>query len=521
MIESADGNELRVLLVAPTRRDGEITYELLLKEGIECLICEGLQDVTDVLKSEVGAIVMTDASIRDPALDRLLAKILQQPPWSDLPILLLTRDRVSLPSGIRALETGSNVTLLDRPSSTRALVSAVKSALRARRKQFQIRDQLIEQQKADEALRQADRRKDEFLATLAHELRNPLAALRTGLEVVLRSPGDVHRTERMVGMIDRQSRLLVKLIDDLMDVSRIATGKVVLQQVRLDLRAVLEAVLESGKTVLGASSHEIQLDLPAGPVWVLGDAARLAQVVGNLLSNAGKYTPDGGRIRVALSEEDGQAVVRVIDSGLGIAPELLEHVFEMFAQVDRTLDRARGGLGIGLSLVRRLVELHGGSVTANSDGIGCGSTFIVRLPLPTSADIEPSPRSEAAKKPPRLKILVVDDNKDVADALAAFLDLDAHEIRITYDGASAIEAAAKLMPDVVFCDIGMPRMSGHEVAARLRSDPRHKLAVLVAVTGWGNEDDRRLSVEAGFDLHFTKPISADQVESVLARFLVA
>jgi len=519
MPRSANANELRVLVAAPTRRDGDITSELLERERIECIVCSGLQGVSDELKSDVGAIVLTDASLRDPALEAFVAKIQQQPPWSDLPILLLTRDRVRLPSAILALEAGSNLTLLDRPSSTRALVSAVKSALRARRKQYQIRDQLIEQQRADEALRQADKRKDEFLATLAHELRNPLAAIRTGLEVVVRSPGEVERTERIVGMIDRQSRLLVKLIDDLMDVSRIATGKVVLQKTRLDLRSVLEGVFEGGQTVLDASRHEIRLDLPAGPVWVIGDAARLAQVLGNLLNNAGKYTPDGGRITVALTEEDGQAVVRVIDSGLGIAPELLEQVFEMFAQVDRTLDRARGGLGIGLSLVRRLAELHGGTVTAQSDGVGHGSTFVVRLPVAPGADLAPlPPGSEGANKPPHLKVLVIDDNKDVADALAALLEFDEHEIRIAYDGASALNEAEQFTPDVIFCDIGMPGMSGHELAARLRSDPRHKSAVLVAVTGWGNEEDKRLSVQAGFDLHFTKPISTEQIESVLARF---
>jgi signal transduction histidine kinase len=447
MTESPNGNQLRVLVAAPTRRDGEVTCELLGKEGIECIICTGLQGVADELQAGVGAVVLTDTSLSDPAVESLVSEIDQQPPWSDVPILLLTRDKVSSPSAIRALETLSNLTLLDRPSSTRALVSAVKSSLRARRKQYQIRDQLVELQEADEALRVADKRKDEFLATLAHELRNPLAAIRNGLEVVVRSPGELQQTERMVGMIDRQSRLLAKLIDDLMDVSRIATGKVVLQKTRLDLRSVLEAVLEGGRTVFDASSHDIRLDLPAKPVWVDGDAERLAQVIGNLLNNAGKYTPDEGRITVALAQEGGQAVVRVVDNGLGIAPDLLEQVFEIFAQVDRTLDRARGGLGIGLSLVRRLVELHGGIVTAHSEGIGYGSTFIVRLPTTTEAD-QPAqpPRCNAANTPPRLKILVVDDNKDVADGLAALLESDGHELRIAYDGGSALKKPERSRP---------------------------------------------------------------------------
>jgi len=518
MSVSPETSELRVLVAAPTRRDGEITCDLLGREGVDCIVCSRLQDVADELDSGVGAVLLTDSALSDPAMGTLLQTIRQQPAWSDVPMLLLTRDKVHSPSAIRALESVTNVILLERPSSTRTLVSAVKSALRARRRQYEIRDQLVRQQKAEEALRQADKRKDEFLATLAHELRNPLAAIRTGLEVVVRKPGEVERTDRMVGMIDRQSRILVKLIDDLMDVSRIATGKVALEKTRLDLRAVLESALE-GVTVFDASRHDVKLDLPPGPVWVLGDAARLSQVLGNLLNNAGKYTPDGGVITVALTQEGSQAVLRVIDNGVGIAPDLLEQVFEMFTQVDRTMDRARGGLGIGLSLVRRLVDLHGGTVQAESAGIGRGSTFVVRLPVAGAvASSAAGPLEQAAHRPPRLQVLVVDDNKDVAECLAALLEFEGHDIRLAHDGPSALKEAAARTFDVVFCDIGMPEMSGHELATRLRSDPRHRSALLVAVTGWGNEDDKRLSVQAGFDLHFTKPISSEQVDSVLAKF---
>lgn len=502
-------HELRVLVAAPTRRDGEVTRELLHRAGVDCVTCSLLQDMAQALGSGVGAVLLTDSALRDPQLPVLVEALQQQPPWSDVPLVLLARDDAQTPAAVRALDTLSNVTLLDRPASTRALVSAVKSALRARRKQYQIRDQLVAQNEADEALRLADKRKDEFLATLAHELRNPLAAIRTGLEVVVRSPGEAERTARMVGMIDRQSRMLVKLIDDLMDVSRIATGKVRLDTARLDLRAVLEASLEGRQTAFGALSHSFRLQLPAGPVWVMGDAARLAQVVGNLVSNAGKYTPDGGEITIALTSADKEAVISVSDNGVGIEPELLERVFEMFAQVDRTMDRARGGLGIGLSLVRRLVELHGGSVRAHSAGVGQGSTFVVRLPLAPEQDaIETKPDAAGAVRPPRLKVLVVDDNPDVANGLAALLAFNGHDIRVAHDGPSALEEAAAFTPNVVFCDIGMPGMGGHELAMRLRLDPQHGSTLLVAVTGWGNEDNKRLSVQAGFDMHFTKPISS-------------
>lgn len=520
MNESSASKELRVLVVAPTRRDGEITCELLGREGVECILCRGLQQVTDELKSGVGALVLTDTALKDPAMTSFVGAMRAQPPWSDVPTLLLTPDKLdSSVAALTLLEALGNVTVLDRPTSARAMVSAVKSALRARRKQYQIRDQLIEQQKTDEALRQADKRKDEFLAMLAHELRNPLAAIRTGVEVAARVPGDAQRGGRMVEMIDRQSRILVKLIDELMDVSRISTGKVALHMAKLDLRAVLESGLESGQTSFDVSRHDVRLDLPAGPVWVMGDAARLSQVVGNLLNNACKYTPDGGTIVVALTEEESEAVVRVADNGVGIAPNLLEEVFEMFTQVDRTLDRARGGLGLGLSLVRRLTELHGGTVIAESRGIGQGSTFTVRLPVVTAPHLAASDSQGAAPpKAPRLRVLVIDDNADVAESLAALLEFEGHEIRTAQDGTSGLQEAARFAPDVVFCDIGMPGMSGHEVATKLRADPRHETTLLVAVTGWGSEADKRLSVEAGFDVHFTKPISLEQVESILARF---
>ncbi|MEO6361669.1 MAG: ATP-binding protein [Caldimonas sp.] len=514
----AAGPEMRVIVAAPTRRDGEVTCELLGKEGVECSVCHRLEDLADELKARVGAVVLTDRALRDPAMQSVVASLQEQPAWSDVPILLLTSDRVRSPTAVLWLRTLSNVTLLDLPSSTPSLVSAVKSALRARQRQYQIRDQMLTQQIAEQALRRADRRKDEFLATLAHELRNPLAAIRNGLDVVIRSPEEVQRTARMVGMIDRQSRMLVKLIDDLMDVSRISTGKVVLQKQRMDLRSVLESGLEAGQTVFDASRHDIRLDLPSHPVWIDGDASRLAQVLGNLINNAGKYTPDGGRITIELREEAGDAVVRVTDTGVGIPAEHLEQVFEMFTQVDRTMNRARGGLGIGLSLVRELVQLHGGTVSARSDGVDRGSTFTITLPA------QSAPASDAANAPGslagrmRLKVLVIDDNQDVADGLAALLGIDGHDVRTAYDAHGGLEQVALFEPDLVFCDIGMPVMTGHDFARQLRSDANCKVGCLVAVTGWGTPEDKRLSAEAGFDVHLTKPVDPRQLEEVLARF---
>lgn len=512
--------QFRVLVAVPTRRDAEVTSNLLSKEGLDCSVLTSVQAIAEQLSTEVGAVILTDLALMDPAFGQLASAMRQQPSSSDIPTLLLTRERGGSQAAASALASLSNVTLLDRPSSTRSMVSAVKAALRARQRQYEIRDQLEARRNAEAALRDADVRKDEFLATLAHELRNPLAAIRTGLAVLDRTSEDPRRTAHIVGMVDRQSRMLVKLIDDLMDVSRIATGKVIIQQELIDFRAVLELGLEAGQTLFNMSRHDFRLDLPSGPVWIRGDSSRLAQVVGNLVQNAGKYTPDGGRIAVALSQDNGAAVLRIIDTGAGIPTSQLDAVFEMFTQVDRTLDRSRGGLGIGLSLVRRLVELHGGTVTAHSLGVGTGSTFTVRLPMVTP-DANEGPDADLETNSPatrRLNILVVDDNRDLADGLSALLAHHGHRVKTAYNGGGALEMADGFHLDIVFCDIGMAGANGHEVARALRAGVGGKALLLVAVTGWGSQEDRRLSFDAGFDIHLTKPVSAEQVEGILARF---
>ena len=523
----SSGRHLRVLVVAPTRRDGQVTEQLLKSNDIEFQLFNGLAKVADELDHRAGALLLTDAVLTDPRMQSLIDALQKQPSWSDVPIVLMMQDKVRSPLAARSLLALSNVTLLDRPTSTQSIVSAIKAALRSRQRQYQIRDQFRAQdaalsalQKAEEALRDANQRKDEFLATLAHELRNPLAAVRTAVQVVLRKSPNEERNARMLQMIDRQSRMLGKLIDDLMDVSRISTGKVVLQRARCDLRSVLETGLESGQTTFDASLHEIRLDQAPGPVWVMGDASRLAQVVGNLINNACKYTPDGGRITVSLAQEGNEAVVRVADSGVGIAPELLEEVFEMFAQVDLTMDRARGGLGIGLSLVRRLVGLHGGTVTAESAGVGQGSTFTLRLPIDTEDVAQPAASGMPSDdKAATLHVLVIDDNHDVADGLAALIADSGHDVKIAYDGFTGLEMATRLVPQIIFCDIGMPLMNGRELAARLRSHPQRNAMYMVAVTGWGNDEDRRQSVTAGFDAHLHQALELRAARSGLCAVL--
>ena len=508
----------RILLLAPTRRDAEVTAGLLRRARIACTPSPDLQTLAGQLAEEVGAVLLTDDALVDPAMDTLQATLARQPAWSDVPVLVLTRDRELTPRASWVLAALTNVTLLDRPVSTRALVSAALAALRARRRQYQIRDQLERQQAAEQALRDADRRKDEFLATLAHELRNPLAPIRTALEVLKRVPADAPQTARLREMMGRQVGQLVKLIDDLLDVSRIATGKVLIRRERVELRRVVEAALEDAQPVLDAARHTLRVSWPDAPLWVMGDHSRLAQVVGNLLNNAAKYTPAGGRIEVALRRAGRQAAVCVADNGAGIPPDMLEPVFDMFTQVNRTLDRAQGGLGIGLSLVRRLVELHGGTVQASSEGLDLGSRFTVCLPIVDP--VAPPAAVRAATPRPHgrvLRVLVVDDNVDAADALAMHLETAGHAVQAVYGGAAALAAARELRPELVLCDIGMPEVDGHAVARALRGDPRLAGAMLVALTGWGSEEDRRRTRDTGFDEHLVKPVDLEALDTLLAR----
>ena len=384
----------------------------------------------------------------------------------------------------------------------------------------------IERVRASEALHDADRRKSEFLATLAHELRNPLAPIRNGLEIMRMGadkPGSALRLGGVRAMMERQVGHMVHLINDLLDIARVSSGKLVLQMQPVDLRDVIATAIETSKPLIDAAGHALSVDLPLLPVPVDVDPVRISQVVSNLLSNAAKYTPHGGRIVLTARIEGNEAVVTVRDNGVGIAADMLAAVFEMFTQVARSIERANGGLGIGLSLVRRLVELHGGAVSAQSAGVGLGSSFAVRLPLMTAALVaSPAPAPAADGAPgAALQVLVADDNVDAAATLAALLEIAGHTVRVVHDGAAAVEEAACFQPDLVFLDIGMPFMDGYEAARRLRQLPALDGVMLVALTGWGTEEDRARSRAAGFDRHLLKPALPDDVEAVLAAATAA
>jgi two-component system, sensor histidine kinase len=413
----------------------------------------------------------------------------------DLPVIMVTA-RGDSADVVEALELGAN-DYLTKPLDLPVALARIHTQLALKR--------------AEETLRQADRRKDEFLAVLGHELRNPLAPLRTALQVLRLQRGGDAEVERLAGVMDRQVHHLVRLVDDLLDVTRISRGKIELRKEPVDLATVLERCLERVRPHLEERQHALEVSLPEQPLLLEADPARLDQVFTNLLSNAGRYTPPGGHVRLTATRDGDRAVVRVRDNGIGIRPEMLGSVFEMFQQADRVPGRDAEGLGLGLALVRSLVALHGGSVAASSDGPGTGSEFVVTLPLAAQAETalardagRPLSVGSAQRS---LRMLVVDDNVDGAQSLAMLLELIGHEVRVVHDGPEALEVAAAFRPEVVLLDIRLPRgMDGYEVARRLRAQPGLETTVLVAVTGCGSEEERAHTREAGFSAHFVKPV---------------
>nr|WP_306673745.1 response regulator [Tahibacter caeni] len=376
-------------------------------------------------------------------------------------------------------------------------------------------------QQLAEKLRQADRRKDEFLATLAHELRNPLAPIRSAVGLLQNECGGA-AAQLSLDVIDRQLRQLVRMVDDLLDVSRITHGRIELRRETTELGPLLSTAIETTLPHIHAMRHTLSVDLPATALRVDGDPQRLTQVFGNLLNNASKYTLPGGRIALSACTEGDEAVVRVSDSGVGIPTERIDEVFDLFVQIDTSLERAQGGLGIGLTLVRRLVQMHGGHVRAISDGVGRGSCFEIRLPLAAAATTATTATTAAATAPTAAaaaaaagrRILIVDDNRDAANMLAQLLGMSGHEVRAVYDPELALPVLVEFMPDLAFLDVGMPKLNGLELAGMIRADPRGDRVVLVALTGWGQDDDRRRSRAAGFDHHLVKPADPAEIERI-------
>jgi PAS domain S-box-containing protein len=383
---------------------------------------------------------------------------------------------------------------------------------------IQVGVDITARKRAELALKEADRHKDEFLAMLSHELRNPLAPILTGLELLQQGDANDRVRDQALGLMGRQVRHLARLLDDLLDVSRITRGTVPLRLECLDLSQLARATAEDRRPLLERAGLALAVTEPAAPIWVEGDSTRLAQVLDNLLDNAAKFTPRGGKVTVAVSVDDAaaQAVLMVRDTGAGIEPRTLPHLFDVFMQADQGLDRTPGGLGLGLALVKGLTELHNGEVEAASAGPGQGATFTVRLPLAKVSGVPPVHPSWSKMAEKGSRVLVVEDNHDTADSLALYLELHGHEVAVAYNGPQAVEKATTWRPDVVLCDLGLPLMDGYGVAAALRRDPATAAIRLIALTGYGSEEDRRRTRLAGFDHHLTKPVEPEELARLLA-----
>ena len=678
--------EERVLVLAPTAGDAAITATLLAEAGLACQVCPSLVALCEEFVQGAGALLLTEEVLADGESHCLVGVLHQQPPWSDVPLLLLTTSGADSPAAIEAMDLLGNVTVLERPIRVTTLVSTLRAALRARKRQYELRSHIEAVRRQGERLRllweaasvllstdnpeammrglfariaphfnldayfnfmvdetgealrmesclgipdeearkirrldfgqaicgtvaqtmlpitathiqqsddprvqlvkgygirvyacnplmagdrllgtlsfasrsrdtftedeiaflqsichyvafayermrlirqlfDEDRKKDEFLATLAHELRNPLAPIRNAVSYLqIKGPPEPD-LQNAREIIERQVRQMTRLVDDLLDISRVTRGKIALQRERVGLNLVLTNAVEASRPVIEAARHDLSVTVPSEPLMVEGDVTRLSQVFGNLLTNAAKYTDPGGQIRVTVRREGSDAVVSVSDTGIGISAEHLPRLFDMFSQVAPALERTQGGLGIGLALVKSLVEMHGGRVEARSPGLGKGSEFLVRLPA-----VEPARPAPAADRPraagphhgrPRRRILIADDNADAAQSLAMMLRVLGHDVRTAPDGQAAVDLAEAFRPELVLLDIGMPRLNGYDAARHLRLQPWSQNVTLVALTGWGQDEDKRRATEAGFDHHFTKPIAPNALDSLLAELQAA
>jgi two-component system, sensor histidine kinase len=519
----------RVVILAPTGKDAALTAAVLGEAGIESCVCPDVAAVEVALEQGTGVLLIAEEAMAAGGLKTVATALAYQPPWSDLPVLLLTRHGADSATVVQAMQTLGNVTLLERPVRPATLLSSVRTALKARERQYQVgahleqqtqtnaqlAESIRERARVEEALRDADRRKDEFLATLAHELRNPLAPIRNSLHILRLSCGSEPAAGQVCEMLERQVGHLVRLVDDLMEVSRITRGKIELRLEQVELAAIIRSAVEASRPLIEVSGHQLAISIPGEPLILEADTVRLSQVFANLLNNAAKYMNKGGQICLSARKQNGQAIVSVRDSGIGINAEMLPHIFKMFTQVERSKRQAQGGLGIGLTLVRTLVEMHGGEVEALSPGLDQGSEFVVRLPL--SKDqiaVEKTAPDLRASVLPNRRVLVVDDNRDAAVTLGELLGFLGAEVLVVHDGPAAIAAVSSYRPNVVLLDIGMPGMDGYEVARRIREQPEGRSLMLIALTGWGQEEDRRLASQAGFDHHLLKPADVSALKSL-------
>ena len=513
-----------------------LSYEAILGPLGENLVkaSSGTEALEKLLRTEI-AVILVDVHMPDLDGFELAQMIHQHPRHQRTAIIFVSAVHMSDIDRLRGYEVGGvdYVSVPIVPEILRARVSVFADLYRKTQQLERLNAELERRvsertaaleasterlQESEDALRETDRRKDEFLAMLAHELRNPLAPIRNAVEYLRTRAEEDPSVRWSHDVIDRQVDHLTRLVDDLLDVSRITRGRLEIRRARADLGEILRGAADTIQAVIQGRGQRLHVSLPPEPVWVEADVVRLTQVFLNLFDNASKFTPEGGTIWLAAEGTEGQAVVRLRDTGAGITSEELPQLFQMFYQIRRSTAGMQGGLGIGLALVRRLVELHGGSVDATSEGLDLGSEFVVRLPLVAERAPAAANGTARAERTPiaARRVLVVDDNVDSAESLAMLLRLGGHEIETAYDGVQAVESAERFRPDLVLLDIGLPRMDGYDAAVRIRQNANGRELVLVAVTGWGQEEDRRRTREAGFDAHLTKPVDMAALARLLA-----
>jgi signal transduction histidine kinase len=490
---------------------------LLRRDGLVQLKARSGDEALELLLRHDVALALIDVQM--PGLNGFeLAELMRgNERTRRVPIIFVTAGTADSQRRFRGYEAGA-VDFIQKPIEPDILRSKAGVFLELYRQRQQISAQRDELRTYADALCEADRRKDEFLATLAHELRNPLAPLRHGLDILRKNP-DSADADDIRGMMDRQLVHLVRLIDDLLDVSRVTQGKIELRRQIIQATDVIRSALETSRPLIDAAGHALAVEMSPEPIWLDADLTRLAQVVSNLLNNAAKYTPEGGRVGLSLQRESQAAVIRVTDTGVGIPANMQAKVFELFTQIDHHADRARGGLGIGLALVRQLVAMHGGSVGVESAGPDRGSIFTVRIPI-SDADLPPSIKADVPAEPApanrSLKVLVVDDNEAVAQMVGFMLEEIGHSYQLVGDGREALAAAKAFGPDAILLDIGLPGMDGYAVCRAFRQDDDFKTVPIIAQTGWGRDRDKSLASEAGFDDHLVKPVTLAQLEQLLA-----
>ena len=486
----------QVLVLAPRGRDAELTCALLARDGIDVVCCRSGADLVARIHAGAGCAIVTSDGLDRGLQQELAAWLVAQPPWSDFPMIVLTSGR-----GV-ARDTGldlGNLTVLERPVAPPTLLVAVRAALRGRRRQYD----------AQAAIHQ----RDQFLAMLGHELRNPLAAIMLASEPPVDRVG-TDLLARRLALVSRQANHLSRLVNDLLEVARVTSGKVQLRREAVDVDATIRGCVESVEPRAQERLIRFVLELASGAI-VEGDAGRLEQVIGNLLVNAIKYSPAGRTITVASARLDNGCEIRIRDQGIGIAPDMLPRVFELFTQADASLDRSEGGMGIGLALVDRLVRLHHGSVSASSPGVGKGSEFVVWLPLgdppAVAAPADREPRIELDRP---LRVVIVEDNRDLLELTQALIESLGCATEIAVDGEEGVERIVETSPDIALVDVGLPKLDGYEVARQVRQRLSGPLT-LVAVTGYGQRDDRDRALTAGFDDHITKPVHASTLQALI------